>query len=68
MAEPPYMATAVCRQCMAPDPKLREISHGLYEIVCDRCWPNPPPETVHLTPAQQRALDRARRKSLRITD
>ena len=27
-----------------------------------------PQETVHLTPAQQRALDRARRKSLRIIE
>ena len=56
-------------------PRCGITSHNpndMCERYCGRCHvfvdDNPPPETVHLTPAQQRALDRARRKSLRITD
>jgi hypothetical protein len=60
--DPPYMPMAVCRLCMGPDPKARRLSHGLYEIVCDRCWPNPPPETECLTPTQRRIINRARRR------
>ena len=62
MRDPPYMPTAVCRRCMAPDPKLREISHGLYEAVCDRCWPDRRPDAIGGAETLRRIMDVERNK------
>lgn len=32
------MPAPVCRLCMGPNPKWRQLAHGLYDAICDQCY------------------------------